>query len=149
MMIISEVFKRRCRYCLLGLLSGVFVFFFGAFVIENTFGDNFVESHEILKIHIWGSIFVFLGVISGKWLVAEGLQVFSLYRVLLGAAINVVLNIFFIPEFGIHGAAYATLIAFVFSALVFDFFIKPMRSIGFMKLQCFNPLKIIRNLRRI
>lgn len=146
---IGGVQKTMQILVLLGLLSGVFVLFFGAFVIENTFGDNFVDSHEILQIHIWGSIFVFLGVISGKWLVAEGLQVFSLYRALLGAVINVVLNIFFIPEFGMHGAAYATLIAFVFSALVFDFFIKPMRNIGFIKLQCFNPLKIIRNLRRI
>ena len=133
----------------LGLLSGVCVSLFGDFFIENLFGNKFADSYEVLKIHIWGSIFVFLGVVSGKWLVAEGLQIFGLYRVLAGASINIVLNVFLIPSFGIQGAAFATLIAFSVSALIFDFFVEPLRKIGFMKLQCFNPFFLAKYFRRV
>lgn len=134
---------------ILGLLSGVCVLLFGDFFIENLFGNKFISSYETLKINIWGSIFVFLGVVSGKWLVAEGLQIFSLYRALVGASINVILNIFLIPTFGVQGAAFATLAAFSVSGLIFDFFVGPMRKIGFMKLQCFNPFFLARHLRRV
>ena len=52
-----------------------------------------------------------LGVMQSLWLVAANLTRLSLYRTLLGAAVNLVLNALLIPRYGALGAAWATLVA--------------------------------------
>ena len=66
----------------------------------------------VLAVHVWAGVFVFLGSASGQYLIAEGYFKLSMLRTGFGAIINIVLNIFFIPAYGILGAAYATLIAY-------------------------------------
>jgi polysaccharide transporter, PST family len=75
------------------------------------FGDSYIESGLILSIHIWASVFVFTGVATSGWFIAESLTYLSLYRTLSGAIVNVLLNIFLIPIYGGVGAAIATIIA--------------------------------------
>lgn len=66
----------------------------------------------VLAVHVWAGVFVFLGSASGQYLIAEGYFKLSMLRTGVGAIINIILNIFFIPAYGIIGAAYATLIAY-------------------------------------
>jgi len=73
-----------------------------------------------LMIHIWAGVFVFLGVASGKWFVAENLQMLSFWRTFYGMIINVMLNIILIPKYGIQGAAIATIISQSFAAYFSD-----------------------------
>ena len=80
-------------------------------LIVMLFGDNYLESGSILAVHIWASIFVFTGVATSGWFIAENLTYLSLYRTLAGAVINVLLNIFLIPIYGGIGAAIATIVA--------------------------------------
>jgi Na+-driven multidrug efflux pump len=93
-------------------------------------------------IHIWASVFVFLGVVSGSWLTSENLQRLSFYRTLAGTVINVSLNFTLIPIYGITGAAIATLIAQMVAALIFDIFLKKTRRMFFMKLNTLNIVTI-------
>lgn len=79
-----------------------------------------------LQVHIWAGVFTFLGTASAQFLIAEGLTKITLYRTAFGAIVNLVLNFFFIPKFGIIGAAYATLIAY-FASTFFLLFIKRTR----------------------
>jgi O-antigen/teichoic acid export membrane protein len=92
------------------LLSGVFV--------QTLFGAAFSQSSGVLMIHIWASIFVFVGVSSDKWLLTEGLQIYSAINGLLGAILNIALNLVLIPRIGIQGAAWATLISYAFSGYI-------------------------------
>ena len=80
-------------------------------LIVMLFGASYLESGSILAVHIWASIFVFTGVATSGWFVAENLTHLSLYRTLSGAIINILLNIFLIPSYGGIGAAVATVIA--------------------------------------
>lgn len=73
--------------------------------------DDFAGGAEVLAIHVWAGIFVFLGSASGQYLIAEGYTRLSLVRTGMGAAVNILLNIWWIPLFGIKGAAWATLVA--------------------------------------
>ena len=59
----------------------------------------------VLQVHIWSTIAVFLGIASGQWLVAEGLQFISLIRTALGLLVNLMLNLVLIPNYGALGAA--------------------------------------------
>jgi len=51
-------------------------------------------------------------VASSQYLISENLTKLSFYRTLIGMIINVLLNIFLIPRYGINGAAFATLVSY-------------------------------------
>ena len=77
------------------------------------FGDEYAESSGILIVYIWSIIFVFLSNGSWGYYLNEGLEKFSSIRLVIGAIINISLNLVFIEEYGMVGAAYATLIVIV------------------------------------
>lgn len=109
-------------------------------LVNLLYGAAFSEAGTVLAIHIWASVFVFLGVASSQWYVAENRQILSFQRTLLGAVINVVLNYLIIPIYGATGAAYATVLAQASVGLLFDIFQKETRLMFLMKIKSFNPM---------
>ena len=96
-------------------------------VITLLYGDAFKGAGDVLMIHIWSAVFVFLGVASSKWFIVEGLQRYSFYRTFTGAFINIILNLILIPKFGIYGAAIATLLSQFIASYLFNLFFKSSR----------------------
>lgn len=88
--------------------------------IEFIYGGQYEQAASILQVHIWNSVFVTMGLVSGKWFVAEGLTRLTLRRSIIGCVANIILNYFLIPSYGGLGAAYATLISSSFSNLFSD-----------------------------
>lgn len=74
--------------------------------------EEFWSGAHVLSVHVWAGIFVFLGSASGQYLIAEGYTKISLIRTAVGAIVNISLNIYLIPKYGIMGAAIATLAAY-------------------------------------
>lgn len=118
--------------------------FLSTSVVSFLFGAIYIDAGAILAVHIWTAIFVFLGVASGQWFLAENRQVLSLQRAVLGAVVNVVLNIFLIPQYGALGAAWATVIAQLSAALLFDLIQKETRLMFIMKLKSMNVISVIK-----
>jgi polysaccharide transporter, PST family len=87
-------------------------------IIELLFGNNYTPAGEILSIHIWASVFVATGVATSHWFIAEGLNHLSMYKTLLGAISNIILNLFLIPIYAGKGAAIATVISYALSGLI-------------------------------
>lgn len=96
---------------LLSIVVAVPMSFLSGTIITTLFGKSYEASAPILAIHIWASLFVFMGVGTSSWFVAEGLNQFALRRTIVGAITNVILNIFLIPTYGGVGAAIATVIS--------------------------------------
>ena len=76
-------------------------------IIPLIFSDTYIESINITKILSFSIFFVFLGVVNEHWYVTKNLQVYALY-VSFGALLNIILNYILISNFGLKGAAYAT-----------------------------------------
>ena len=85
-------------------------------IVRTAYGAEFAAAGPILAVHIWSSVFVFLGVARGQWLVNEGLQTFYLAATAAGAVANMGLNFIFIPRWGGLGAAWATVISYGLAA---------------------------------
>ncbi len=81
-------------------------------IIEIIFGASFMPASTVLTIYIWAGVGTFLGVASSQHLINENLTKLSFYRALIGMIVNVLLNIFLIPRYGINGAAFATLVSY-------------------------------------
>lgn len=86
---------------------------FGPWALQLPFlyGPEYADAGGVLVIHIWTLVFIFLGVASSKHLVAENQQRMELIRTLMGGVVNVILNFILIPQYGIYGAAIATLVS--------------------------------------
>jgi PST family polysaccharide transporter len=111
-----------------------------AFIVRALYGEPYAESSGVLAIHAWASVFVYLGMASSSYLLAEDLTIVSLYRTLLGAVVNIGLNLLFIPRYGIQGAAWATLLSSSVAAyaVLLD---ARTRFAGVMMLRALNPLR--------
>jgi O-antigen/teichoic acid export membrane protein len=121
----KDLFSERFQlfYDILSVLSFLAILFFLIFsseLVDMLFGEPFKASANILLVHIISGIFVSLSVASNSWLnIIEKSQI-VLYRTILGAGLNFVLNLILIPKMGIMGCAIATLISYgvsVFSIL--------------------------------
>lgn len=111
----------------ISLMIAIPISFFAKDIIVILFGQPYSEAGKVLAIHIWASVFVSLGLASGKWLLVENLQIYALYRVVLGLFVNIFLNLILIPSYHIVGAAVATLSAQIFAAYIFDSFTEKTR----------------------
>ncbi|RYF25886.1 MAG: flippase [Flavobacteriales bacterium] len=131
-------YKKRLQnlYDLMVWMSLAFAIFvtFASPIIYKLFKPAFATAAPALSMHVWGSIFVFLGVASGQYLIAEGYSKLTFVRTGVGAAINIILNLLLIPKMGMMGAAIATVIAY-FSAAFMILLIPKTRPQGIMMLK--------------
>ena len=134
-----ERYEKRLKnlYDLLIYISvpvAIFISFFGNTIINIIYADKFNGAGQMLSIHIWSGIFVFLGVASSQYLLAEGYTKISFHRTLAGAIINILLNLWLIPQYGGVGASIATLVA-CFVSTFYLLLIPKTRDQGFMMLK--------------
>ena len=103
------------------------------------YGTEFKEAADVLRIYIWAGVFIFLGVASFKWLVAENLQHFSFYLYTIGSIVNIGCNWFLIPVYGINGAAFATFVSYGIGSYGGFIIFRKSRSNFLMATQSFSP----------
>ncbi|WP_413754472.1 polysaccharide biosynthesis C-terminal domain-containing protein, partial [Vibrio parahaemolyticus] len=99
------------------LISWV-VYTFSEKIITLAYGIDYTSSIPVLALSCWGFVFISIGAVSSKWLLAEDLQKYSLMHSIIGLLINVLMNFALIPKFGIIGASISTLISLFFSSLL-------------------------------
>jgi O-antigen/teichoic acid export membrane protein len=104
-------------------------------IMQLLYGSAYLAGAPVLSIHIWASLFVFLGVASGKWLLLESKFSVISGRAAAGLAFNVGLNLVFIPKFGLIGAALATLLSQSINGLFYDLYDRGSRSTFRMKVR--------------
>ncbi|KHG41635.1 MAG: flippase [Aphanizomenon flos-aquae KM1D3_PB] len=126
----------------LSIVVAVPMSFLSGTIITVLFGKSYEASASILAIHIWASLFVFMGVGTSCWFIAEGLTQFALRITIIGAVTNVVLNIFLIPAYGGVGAAIATVIAQAFASFLSNATHPKTRKIFNLQVKCLLPFRL-------
>lgn len=112
---------------------------FSDFLILLLYGPPYAKAGPQLSILIWSIVFVSMGIVRNKWAITEDLTKFTLISTFTGAAINLVLNLIFIPRYGAIAAALTTLISQFIAAFLINifhpkarhFFILQLRSLIF------------------
>ena len=99
-------------------------------VIRVAYGPAYAGAAGVLAVHIWSSVFVFLGVARGQWLVNEKMMRFYLVTTIVGAIANVALNLVLIPRAGPLGAAWATVVSYALAVWFSSLIYPPARAIG-------------------
>ena len=128
----------------IGILIAIPMTFLSNWIVELLYGNQYNQSGDVLMLHIWTGVFVFLGVSFSKYLTAENQTKKAFYRALLGAIVNIALNYMLIPIYGIYGAAIATIIGQIFANYIYDIFDKDLHHQFKMKTMCFFPVHILK-----
>jgi polysaccharide transporter, PST family len=121
----EELYYRRIKKLmksmfLFSVILSLLISLFSKYLVVQLFGINYLESVDILSIHIWASVFVFLGVSASPWFIAEQLTAYSFYTTATGAIMNILINLVLIPNYGGVGAAIATVISYAFASVLLN-----------------------------
>jgi O-antigen/teichoic acid export membrane protein len=116
------------------VVFAVLINLIGSYAVAILFGADYVASASVFNILIWTVPFFYLTVISNKLLMKINKSRLILVRQIYVAVINIVLNLIFIPYYGVTGSAIATLSSIVI-VLLLEFFSKETRWIFVLKLK--------------
>ena len=139
----SEILYYQRLQQLFKLMTGIALMialpmtFLSTHVVVWLFGKSYETGGPILAIHIWAAVFVFLGCVQSIWDVNEGRTINSLQRKVLGAVINIVLNLVLIPLYAGLGAAVATVVSYAFSAFILNLISSKTRRMFFIQARSF------------
>ncbi len=102
--------------------------FLGPWMVDTFFGLAYAESSQLVVIYIWSIVFLFLSNASWGFYLNEGLEKLASIRLVVGAVVNISLNIILIRLYGLEGAAYATLISYALSGYLINGCFKDTRE---------------------
>lgn len=101
----------------IGLAAGLAITVFGKWIILILYGETYLAATSSLRISAWYTMFAMLGTARGVWVVCEDKGKYVKYYLGAGTIVNVILNYLLIPIYGPAGAAAATLLTQIFTAI--------------------------------
>jgi len=110
-------------------------------IVRILYTNSYNGAGAVLAVHVWASVFVFLGVAQSPWDLSKNLLTLSLYRTIAGAIINVAMNLYLIPRYSAMGAAIATVVSYAISAVFANAFSSRTRPIFYMQMRSFIPYR--------
>ena len=124
---------------LIALVIGSGIALSSRWIVHFLYTDAFRGAAPVLAVHVWASLFVFLGVAQGPWNVSQNLLKLVFYRTLAGAIANVLLNLVLIPRYSAMGAAIATVISYGVAGVLANAFDARTRPIFLLQLKSVLP----------
>tara|TARA_E500000178_G_scaffold352715_1_gene416766 strand:+ start:2005 stop:3261 length:1257 start_codon:yes stop_codon:yes gene_type:complete len=128
-----ELIKINSLLFKLSILVIFFIIILSKYITPILFGEIYTESVLTTILLSLSLIFVFIGVVNEHWYISKNLQKYYALNVFIGAITNIILNYFLIASFGISGAAYSTILTYLFIIFLFDIFNKKTRVLLKMK----------------
>jgi O-antigen/teichoic acid export membrane protein len=106
----TATLTRYTSWLLIGSALGAFVLV--DWLIPLLYGEAFRDSATVLKVLLIGIVSMGIAHIIANDLAGRGLPMLNSNHAILAAAINVAINLYLIPEYGLIGAAIATSISY-------------------------------------
>lgn len=143
----KKEFVKRYQILLLGItLLGVFVGLcfsvFAKLAVWILYGRDYYASISALRILIWSTVCSMIGSGQTVWMVLENQSKYIERFTLIGAVINIVLNVIFIHIGGYIGAAWATLAA-SFLGMLMPLFFKETKEYALIYFGSFKQVPLL------
>ena len=110
---------------LVSIINIFFTYWFASDAIEFQGANSKVLSLalEYFYIMAYGSVFLIFGIFLRGILIGEGESIVPMIALGTGTILNIILDPFFIKQYGISGAAYATMVSHIVVIFIFLYFI--------------------------
>lgn len=128
---------------LIGFAFAIPAAIFAPMLISKLYGSEFAASGSVLTILATTFIFVSLRQGMDRWLMVENRTRVTMWSIFLGIILNIVLNFWMIPLFGVYGTAWSTVIAIAISVYLPCLLIPNLRPLfKQLVLALFAPFRI-------
>lgn len=118
---------------ILFLVTSIPLYFLAQPFMVLLFGEEFRQAGVLLSLFAIRLFFTNMGLAKAAFITNESLFRYSLITSVTGAALNIGLNYFLIPEYKSEGAIWAMIISFLVSGILMDlFFVKARPNFGWM-----------------
>ncbi|MDD5005702.1 MAG: flippase [Candidatus Omnitrophica bacterium] len=128
-----------------GIAMAIFITLISRPLVNIVYGQQYYPTASVLSLHVWASVFVFLGAAESKWILAENLQIYLMFYMIIGAVLNILLNFILIPIWGINGAAATTVFSQFFVVVAANLISKKTRPIFRLQMESLNLVKSLRH----
>ena len=102
---------------------------------ESFLGSGFAGFADLISLYIFANLFIFINSCASVFMIIERLLFLQSIKMVFGAGLNILLNLIFIPLYGVYGAAYSTLISYFIAIFVANLFIKDLKILYKMQLE--------------
>lgn len=109
---------------LLSLIALGGFYLFGSYIIHLLYGDNYMDSVNIIPIIIIGTMFSSLGTICYRYMIKESGYSYLAKKMILCCILTIPLSWVMISSFGINGAAYCFLTVEILSCTLLNYFFR-------------------------
>ncbi|PQJ66264.1 oligosaccharide flippase family protein [Photobacterium angustum] len=123
----------------------ILFFFFSDFIVEHTYGDNFMQASSIIWIIAVSGIFSCVGYLNNRVISSIGEYKFLLFKTIFVSFVSVPLSYFLTINYGIKGSAISILIVEFMSATFINYYnCKPIMYSQLKLLNGFSYIKMIK-----
>lgn len=133
----------------IGLLFVLVFLIFSGMLVDFFYGDAFLESKNILILLSIIFVFAFPSSLYSKYLLLRNGSSLELYKTSVAACLNIVLNFILIPDYGVYGAVFSSVISYFVSDFVFLLFIKRLSEMRVIILGSVNPFMLPSSIKTI
>lgn len=152
----EDNYRKRLRqiYCTifwLCIVYGCFVTIFSKYIILILYGKKYLPAQPALALIVWYTSFSYFGTINNIYMISEGKEKWVQVTTLMGAVVNVILNLLLIPLIGVKGAALASLLTQIVANFITPAIIPSLRPICIFIIQgvAFKDVKILDTVKAV
>ena len=120
-------------YSSLGIV--LFMNLFSEVIVDYVFSTNYLDAIPIIKLHILSLIFIFWLNLTNQYEVIVGATRLTLLKTLLASLLNILLNLYLIPIYGIIGASVSTILSYAFSSFILNLFLSEIRTLFILQVK--------------
>lgn len=120
---------------ILFIVTAVPLFLFSGFIITTLYGDAYLAAIPLLSFMSLRVILTNMAIARAGFVNIENLFKFSMFTIIIGTVVNILLNYFLIPEHLSMGAIFATLVSLSVTIFMVDFFYAKTRRNAFMQIK--------------
>lgn len=135
----TNIARTYCIVIYLALIQSILMTALSKYIIGILYGASYAPAIVALQIVVWYTTFSYMGSVRNVWILGENKQKYLWILNLGGAITNIILNFVLIPLFGINGAAVASLLTQVFTNVVMNVIVWPLRHNNMLILKGLNP----------
>lgn len=135
--------RTYCIIIYLALLQSLAMTILAKIIILVLYGRDYFPAISALRIVVWYTTFSYMGSVRNVWILGENKQKYLWILNTGGALMNVVLNAALIPFMGINGAALASLLTQIFTNIIMNVVVWPLKYNNHLIWKGLNPNLVI------
>lgn len=133
----------------ISILVSLFITIFSKQILFIAYGEAYIPATNCLRIVSWFTGLAYLGSARAPWMLCENNQKYQKYILCIGCLVNMIFNALLIPNFGIEGAAIATLLTQSTTSFFGPLLFKKIRINCLYIIKAMNPIYIINILKKV